>query len=609
MIMNQVLRDIWRIFLGLLLAFSIGTTAANAQSKKKEIKEEVAPPTENPQSNKQRQQFDARQYVEILGSALKELQMYYVDSIDYPKILTAGIDAMLAELDPYTEFFNEEDQKDFRTMTTGEYGGIGAIIMQRGDTVYIRDPYESQPAAEAGLRPGDAILSINDEDMIKKPTDVVSEKLRGQPNTNFELRILRPTEKEAHTFKITRRKITLPAVPFYGWINDSIAYIALESFTDKAAQEVQEALFSLRQAGTMKGLVFDLRDNGGGLLDEAVKILGFFLPKGSTVVETKAKLPQWNSTYKTPAEPLDSITRIAVLINRGSASAAEIVSGALQDMDRAVIMGERSFGKGLVQSTHPLPYNTLLKFTSAKYYIPSGRCIQAIDYSHRNEDGSVGRIPDSLTQVFHTHAGREVRDGGGIKPDVEQKPQKLSTLAYYLQFGNHIFDYANLYRMRHDSIGDAETFSITDADYADFCEKVKSQNFTYARISNKKLKELRETAQVEGYADVTQSELDSLEAKLGKNLDGELQTFRNEIKSLINQEIAMRYYYQRGGRQQMLLIDSLSIQAAALLADAPRYNRMLSPTPEQQLAATREAEGHRQADVSSKRNKKKKSER
>ncbi len=587
--MNQVLRDIWRIFFSLLLALSIGTTPADAQGGKGATKKEA--PTANTQNKTQRQQFDARQYVEILGSALKELQMYYVDSIDYPKILTAGIDAMLAELDPYTEFFNEEDQKDFRTMTTGEYGGIGALIMQRGDTVYIRDPYENQPAAEAGLRPGDAILSIDDESMLKKTTDVVSEKLRGQPKTSFRLKILRPTETEPRTVEITRQKITLPAVPFYGWINDSIAYISLESFTDKAAQEVQEALLTLRREGNMKGLVFDLRDNGGGLLDEAVKILGFFLPKGSTVVETKAKLPQWNSTYKTPAEPLDSITRIAVLVNRGSASAAEILSGALQDMDRAVIMGERSFGKGLVQSTHQLPYNTLIKFTSAKYYIPSGRCIQAIDYSHRNEDGSVGRIPDSLTHVFHTRAGREVRDGGGIRPDVELNPQKLSTLAYYLQIGNYIFDYANLYRMQHETIGDAATFSITDADYADFCESLKNKNFSYARISNKKLKELREAAQVEGYAEVAQIELDSLEAKLGKNLDGELQTFKSEIMSLINQEIAMRYYYQRGGRQQMLLIDSLSIKAAALLADKSRYIQLLSPSAEQ-IEAARSLSGH-----------------
>lgn len=589
MFMNQVLRDIWRIFFGLLLALSIGTTPADAQGGKEATKEEA--PTANTQNKAQRQQFDARQYVEILGSALKELQMYYVDSIDYPKILTAGINAMLAELDPYTEFFNEEDQKAFRTMTTGEYGGIGALIMQRGDTVYIRDPYENQPAAEAGLRPGDAILSIDDENMLKKTTDVVSEKLRGQPKTSFRLKILRPTETEPRTVEITRQKITLPAVPFYGWINDSIAYISLESFTDKAAQEVQEALLTLRRAGNMKGLVFDLRDNGGGLLDEAVKILGFFLPKGSTVVETKAKLPQWNSTYKTPAEPLDSITRIAVLVNRGSASAAEILSGALQDMDRAVIMGERSFGKGLVQSTHQLPYNTLIKFTSAKYYIPSGRCIQAIDYSHRNEDGSVGRIPDSLTHVFHTRAGREVRDGGGIRPDVELTPQKLSTLAYYLQMGNYIFDYANLYRMQHETIGDAATFSITDADYADFCESLKNKNFSYARISNKRLKELREAAQVEGYAEAAQNELDSLEAKLGKNLDGELQTFKSEIMSLINQEIAMRYYYQRGGRQQMLLIDSLSIKAAALLADKSRYNQLLSPSAEQ-TEAVRGLSGH-----------------
>jgi carboxyl-terminal processing protease len=561
--------------MGLGMALWMAAETLQAQAPKRQLRSEEQ--TYSAAQTTGRQQFDAKQYMDLLGAALKELQIYYVDSINYANALRSGIDALLAELDPYTDFFDEEDQNDFKTMTTGEYGGIGSLIMQRGDTVYVSAPYEGNPAVEVGLRAGDAILSIDGERMTGRTTSEVSEKLRGQAGTSFRLEILRPTETQSRFMEVQRRKVVLPSVPYYGWMNDSIGYIHLDSFTDKAAQDVLSALTTLRASNRpLRGLVLDLRDNGGGLLEEAVKILGYFLPKGTTVVQTKARLAQWNSVYKTQSEPIDTTLRIAVLVDRGTASASEIVAGSLQDMDRAVILGERTYGKGLVQSTHSLPYNTLLKFTSAKYYIPSGRCIQAIDYRHGEEGGDV-RIPDSLTHVFHTVGGREVRDGGGIKPDVERKPQQISTLAYYLRAGNHIFDYATRYRAAHDTIAPASEFSITDEDYAEFCDSLIAQKFSYARYSRKKLAELREAARLDGYADAVKAELDTLDARLGNNLSAELRTFQPEIMSLINQEVATRYYYVRGGEAQQLLSDSLAIRAAEVLGNVGEYQGLLTP--------------------------------
>ncbi len=579
MIINQVLR--WVRCAGLGMTSWMITVSAFAQRQEQnllpmaETHPQVTATGAAGGADADRRKFDAKQYLDLLGAALKELQTYYVDSIDYTRALRAGIDAALAELDPYTEFYDETDQADFKTMTTGEYGGIGSLIMQRGDTVYISAPYAGFPAAEVGLRAGDAIISIDGDRMTGHTTSDVSERLRGQQGTTFRLEVLRPGEAASRFYDVTRRKVLLPPVPYYGWLNDSIAYLHLESFTDKAAAEVHAALLQLRSERRLGGLVIDLRGNGGGLLDEAVKILGLFLPKSTTVVQTRARMSQWNSTYKTQGEPLDTLLRVAVLVDRGTASAAEIVSGALQDLDRAVVLGERTFGKGLVQSTHSLPYNTLLKFTSAKYYIPSGRCIQAIDY-RQGEEGMGVRVADSLTQVFHTAGGREVRDGGGIMPDVERKPQQLSTLAYYLRAGNRIFDYATRYRAEHDTIAALEDFSITDDDYADFCAEVVRQGFSYARLSRKKLTELREAARVEGYADAVHAELDTLDARLGNNLEAELQTFKPEIVGLINQEVAMRYYYERGGEAQQLKSDSLALEAVALLGDAARYDSLLT---------------------------------
>lgn len=491
--------------------------------------------------------LDAQQYMEILGAAITTLQGQYVDTIDWSSALAAGIDAMLGDIDPYCEFYSEEDQSNFKTMTTGEYGGIGALIQQRGDTVIIANPYEGRPAQEAGVRVGDAILSIDGESMLKKNTAAVSDKLRGPAGTTFTLRVKRPYVEEPIDIKINRRKIVLDAVPYFGWLNDSIGYIFLSSFTDKAAQDVQDALVTLRQEQTdvrqLKGLVFDLRDNGGGLLEEAVKIVGMFVPKGSPVVETKAKRPEWNSSYRTSSVPIEPNLPLVCLVNRNSASASEILSGALQDLDRAVIMGERSFGKGLVQSTRQLPYGTLCKFTTAKYYIPSGRCIQAIDYNM----GQAEQIPDSLTHAFKTANGREVRDGRGIKPDVEEKPQQMSNLAYYLDREYLIFDYATRYRHEHESIPAISEFHLTDAEYADFCEYALSHKkdsiLTVLRVFDMK------------------HDLDSLSA---------------EIRQDIENDIALRYYYQRGQAKQGLLGDVLVKKASALVADSERCCSILN---------------------------------
>lgn len=493
--------------------------------------------------------LDIQQYIEILGSAITTLQGQYVDTIDWNKALVAGIDAMLAELDPYCEFYTEEDQGDFKTMTTGEYGGIGALIQQRGDTVVIANPYEGRPAQEAGVRVGDRIISIDGESMLKKTTSQVSEKLRGQAGTDFKLKVLRPFENEPREFDIHRRKIVMDAVPYYGWLNDSVAYLFLSSFTDKAALDVQNALVDLRhQTGDdgeprLKGLVFDLRQNGGGLLEEAVKIVGMFVPKGSPVVETKARRPEWNSSYRTNTVPIEPDLPLVCLVDRNTASASEILSGSLQDLDRAVVMGERSFGKGLVQSTRQLPYNTLCKFTTAKYYIPSGRCIQAIQYG----TGEQEQIPDSLTHVFYTANGREVRDGRGIKPDMEQKPQTMSNLAFYLDREYLIFDYATRYRSTHDSIAQPRDFSLTDEEYADFCQRALDQKkdsiLTVLRVFDMK------------------HDLDSLS---------------EEVRSMLESEIALRYYYQRGQSEHALLSDQLVKNAALLVADDRRYCDILN---------------------------------
>lgn len=524
--------------------------------------------------------FQIAKNLDIFNSIIKELEMFYVDTINPDKVVRAGVDAMLMELDPYTNYFPEEDLGDFKQMVTGKYGGIGSLITfyKPKNRVAIAEPFENTPSTKAGLKAGDIILEINGKDMLGKKNDEVSNMLRGEIGTSFLMKVERRGEKKPLQLKITRESIQISPVPYYGIVGDSIGYIVLTSFTDNCAKDVRKAFIELKQKG-INALILDLRHNGGGVLDEAIDILSMFVPKGKEVISTRGKIKQWNRNYNTTREPLDTEIPLTILVNSGSASASEIVAGALQDLDRAVIMGTRTFGKGLVQTSRDLPYNGSLKITTSKYYIPSGRCIQAIDYTHRNEDGSVGRIPDSLTTVFHTAAGREVRDGGGIRPDKEIKAEKMPNILYYLTIENLIFDYATNYCLAHPTIPEVDYFEISDKDYTEFKEHVKKTDFKYDQQSEKMLKSLKEIAEFEGYMDEASEEFKALEKKLTHNLDRDLDHFSKEIKELLANEIVKRYYYQRGAIQQQLKSDKWVKEAIELLTDTAAYNKILSPTP------------------------------
>ena len=520
--------------------------------------------------------FEVSKNLDVFNALVKEVDMFYVDSVDVEKTVRTGIDAMLSTLDPYTEYIPEQEMGDLKFITTGEYGGIGSFIRERDGGVYIIEPFEGMPAALAGLKAGDKLLVIDGTDLTGMTSDKVSELLKGKPNTKMTLKIQRPNEKKPRTLELIRKQVLVDQVTYYGVRNDSIGYIYLKGFTDKSAQEVKAAFEDLKKNHHIKSLVFDLRNNGGGLLDGAVQIVGMFVPKGEVVLSTKGKIKQWDRTYRTATEPLDTVMPIAVLINGGSASAAEIVSGALQDMDRAVLVGQRSFGKGLVQSTRELPYNGNLKVTMSKYYIPSGRCIQAIDYSHKNPDGSAARIPDSLTTVFNTSKGRLVRDGGGVRPDFEVEEAKVPTIMYYLVADMVAFDFATEWAQRHPSIGTIESFRLSDSDYEEFKKFAKEKNFTYDRQSEKLLKNLKEVAGFEGYLDESSDEFKALEAKLTPNLDRDLDRFKDQITELLSAEIVKRYFYQKGELIQSLKKDKVLDKALEVLGNPSLYQTTLS---------------------------------
>ena len=519
--------------------------------------------------------FQVAKNLDVFNSIFKELDMFYVDTIKPDKSIKVGIDAMLEALDPYTEYYAEEDMGDLNLMIKGSYGGIGSVISFYKSRVVIDEPYEGMPAAKAGLKPGDALLEIDGKDLKGKSVAQVSEQLKGQIGTSFILKVERPGVKKPLEFKLMRESIQIPAVPYYSVEANNTGYIQLSSFTGKPAKEFKDAFLALKKQG-ITSLIIDLRNNGGGLLDEAVEIANMFLPRGTEIVATRGKMKQWDRTYKTTHEPIDPNIPITVLVNNGSASASEILTGAFQDLDRAVIMGTRTFGKGLVQTTRNLPYGGSLKLTTAKYYIPSGRCVQAIDYKNRNEDGSVGRVPDSLTTVFHTAAGRQVRDGGGIMPDVEIKAEKIPNILYYLTMDKIFFEYANNYCQKHSTIPSAKDFALTDEDYNDFKVLVNKSNFKYDRQSDKVLKNLKEVAEFEGYMDDASEEFKALEKKLSHNLDRDLDHFSKDIKSLISTEIVKRYHYQKGAIAQQLKNDDELVKAIELLKNTEKYKGILS---------------------------------
>ena len=529
--------------------------------------------------------FQISKNLDIFNSIFKELDMFYVDTVNAEKMIQTGVEGMLSLTDPYTEYYPEEEVSSLKEMTTGKYGGIGAAIRyyEAKDRIAVVEPTEGMPAAEAGVKAGDIILSVGGKEMGRgdmKPQEFsskVSEALRGEPGTSFVLKVLRPLKNDITVmeFKITRKNIRPNPVPYYGMVKDSIGYLALSSFTENSAKDFKKAFIELKQKGA-KSLIIDLRDNGGGSLSEAVDIVNLYVPKGQEIVVTKGKVRQAQGSYKTQNEPVDTQIPLAVLVNGATASASEIVSGSLQDLDRAVVIGSRTFGKGLVQTIRPLPYNGTLKVTTSKYYIPSGRCIQAIDYAKKNADGSVARTPDSLTTVFHTAAGREVRDGGGIRPDIEVKGDKIPNIVFYLMNDDLIFDYATQYCWDHPTLASVDDFKLTDADYEAFKKLVKSRNFTYDRQSEKMLKSLKEIAEFEGYMTEAAEEFKALEKKLNHNLDRDLDYFAKPIKEYISQEIVTRYFYQRGAVMERLKDDTDLEEAIKVLQNPVRYREILS---------------------------------
>ncbi|MDR1718243.1 MAG: S41 family peptidase [Prevotella sp.] len=549
-----------------------------------------------PDKNQQQRYFDINKNIEIFNSIVREVDMFYVDTLDLNKTIRSGIDNMLNTLDPYTTYFNKDDMKEFSTQISGEYAGIGSSIAFKDGKVAITEPFEGKPADKAGLKAGDYILEIDGKDMTtcdkvegeafgRTLSNFVSSNLKGQPGTSIQIKIERPGEKKPFIVKVVREKITIDPIPYYGQITPSTGYINFSpTFTDKSAMDVKKAFLDLKKQG-VTSLIFDLRQNGGGILEEAVQIVNLFVPKGKVVLSTKGKLKQLDRTYRTTLEPIDTEIPIVVLIDRGSASAAEIVAGSLQDMDRAVLIGERTYGKGLVQSTREIPYGGGVKVTNSKYYIPSGRCIQAIDYTHRNADGSVGRIPDSLTTVFKTEIGRPVRDGGGVSPDIAFEEEKTPTITYYLSNQFIVFDWVTDWAAKHKSITSPEIFSISDEDYESFKSFVKSKDFQYDRMSEKSMASLKEVMEFEGYMKYADAEFKALEAMLVPNLDRDLETFKDDITRQINTEIIRRYHYQKGEYIYTLKNDKELAKAVEVLNDPELYKKTLSaPAEESEVA-------------------------
>ena len=520
--------------------------------------------------------FEVSKQLDILNAIVKEVEMFYVDSVETEKVVRRGIDAMLKGLDPYTEYYPEQETDNIKMLVTGEYGGVGAYIRARDGGVIISEPFEGMPAALAGLKAGDRILMIDTADVRKATTERVSELLKGTPNSKVVIKIERPGEKKPRKVEVTRKQVSLKQVVHYGVYGDGTGYIYLEGVKERSADEVREALEDLKQNHHIKSLILDLRDNGGGLLSSAVQIVNLFVPKGREVLSTRGKMKLWDRTYRTTLDPVDSVIPLAVLINGNSASASEIVSGALQDMDRAVLIGNRSFGKGLVQTPRDLPYEGQIKITTSKYYIPSGRCIQQLDYSHRNADGSVSAVPDSLTSVFHTASGRPVRDGGGIRPDFEMEEKKTPTMLFYLVNDFAFFDFVTDWVRAHPTIAPAKDFVFPDADYESFKKRLKEANFTYDRQSEKALKNLREVAEYEGYLAEDSATFVALEARLKPNLDRDLERYKDDIKKLIAAEIVKRYYYQEGAMIENLKDDKTLQKALDVLADRELYRKTLS---------------------------------
>ena len=551
-----------KIFLSLLVGL-LATTAMQAQ-------------------NSGNHNFEVAKQLETFNAIYKNLDLMYVDTLNAEEVIGNGINAMLRSLDPYTEYYPASKKNDLKTMLTGKYAGIGALIRfhQRLKRVVIDEPYEGMPAAEAGLKKGDVILQIDDTVMTDKTVSYVSEHLRGDAGTSFMLKILRPSTGKEMKFKITRRNIQLPEIPYYGLREDGIGYINLTTFVGEPSKPMRRVFVDLKQRGA-KSLILDLRGNGGGSLSECIDIVNLWVPKGVTLVETRGKMSRANSVYTTRLEPVDTLMPMVVLVNGETASASEITSGSIQDLDRGIIIGTRTYGKGLVQIPNiQLPYNGNLKLTSSKYYIPSGRCIQAINYRHAG-GGYTERVPDSLTHVFHTLHGREVRDGGGVTPDIEVKPDTMPNIAVYLDRMDStevMFDYVTEYIAKHPQIAKPTEFHLTDAEFADFKQRVIESGFTYDPVSEKRFDELVKTAQFEGYYEGAKAEFDALKAKLKHDISRDIDRHRETLQQLLEQDIIMAYYYQAGVVEAGLQKDKPFLEAVRLLNNPEEYRKVLSGT-------------------------------
>ena len=517
--------------------------------------------------------FETSKNIEIFTDLYKELDLFYVDEVSSGDLIKTAIDQMLKSLDPYTTYIPESDIEDYRFMTTGQYGGIGSMITKRGEYVFISEPYEGFPAQKAGLMAGDKIVEVNGKSAKGKSTEELSSVLKGQPNTEVTVLLERDGELLTKTFK--REKVTVKSVPYYGFLKEGIAYIKLRSFTRNCANDIKDALIDLKSQQELKGIVLDLRSNPGGLLNESIDIVNLFVEKGEEIVVTKGKIKDWEKSYKARKSAEDLETPLIVLINSNSASASEIVSGSIQDLDRGVIIGSRSYGKGLVQQTRKLSYNSQLKVTVAKYYIPSGRCIQALDYSNRNEDGSVGTVPDSLISTFYTRNGREVKDGGGVMPDIKMKNEEIADVTISIMRKRLIFDFATEFRYKNEEIVAAEDFEITDEIFDDFISFLSDKEYEYTTSTEEALDIFKDITDEEGTSELIEEEFKLLLEKIKSNKKNDLQNSKKELKEFLANEIVSRYYYQEGRIIERLQHDKDIKEALRLLDNLEEYQSIL----------------------------------
>ena len=519
--------------------------------------------------------FQIVKNLDIFATLFKEVNTYYVDEVNPNELIKVGIDAMLNSLDPYTDYIPEDDIEAYMTMTTGEYGGIGALVDNKDGINTITMPYKGSPAYKAGLKIGDQILAVNGIDLRGKDSDDISKLLKGASSSELEMRIKRPFVEEEFTVNVKREKITLDNVPYFGMITEDVGYVRLSDFTTKAGKEVASAVKKLRGQGANK-MILDLRGNPGGLLDEAIRVSNVFVEKGRDIVSTRGKLETWTKSYKSQMDAVDTEMPLVVLIDNGSASASEIVSGVMQDYDRGVLVGRRTFGKGLVQQTRPLAYNSQLKVTTAKYYIPSGRCIQAIDYSDRNPDGSVGKIPDSLKTAFKTARGRTVFDGGGLTPDIKVEPEAYSPISFSLLKNDLIFHYATKYAFENPEIEEAISFALTDQEYQEFVDWLSGKDYNYITEVEKSVKRLVASAKKEKYYGEIEKQILDLQTVTLHNKSSDLINFKKEIKTILEQEIVSRYYLQEGAIESTFREDADIIMAVQVLQDSERYSEILA---------------------------------